>query len=55
MDNAIKFVKPHNFATMKIKVIKINTAHFFMLSYHTTKFETFCLKNIFKLFFTFEK
>ena len=40
-DNAIKSVKPYNFATMKTKGIKISTAPLFMLSHHTIKLGTF--------------
>ena len=50
----MKTQKPNKFETMKTKVMKFDTAHLFMLSYNTIKFETFWLKVILFYFFPFE-
>ena len=41
-DNAIKSQKRNKIETMKTKVMEFDTAHHFMLNYHTKKIETFC-------------
>ena len=53
-DNAIKYPRSNNFATMTTKVSKIDTVHPFILSYHATKLEIYCLRNLLILLFPFK-
>ena len=38
---------------MNTKMIKVKKTHLFLISYHTSKFETICLKNILFIYFFF--